>query len=356
MIEPENTAPEPPPPVKPAAPAPLPRGLVLSYWALALLAGCLIVAGLLVWQQIRVMKDTMAEQHAAADRTGAQLRQGLDTLTARLDHVETSQQALVDKQAMLEQVLHSLEEQVQRDANTWVIAEAEHLMRIANLRLRLARDTRTAAEALESADARLRSLEDPGLFEVRRRLNEEIAALRALPEADVTGAALALAQLGARAERIPAAGTGGALRDEEEAVPQAHDWRGVVRAIWGSVKELVSVRRQDQGGAPVLAPEQRYFLHQNLTLKLQEARLALLRGDGELYRAALRSARVWLQEHFDTHAAETVNAINTLARLERAELVPELPDISGSLMALEQWMERRGRRPLEPLRRDGATP
>lgn len=346
MTEPSDAPSAPLPAAKPSQPAPLPRGLVLSYWAIALLAGCLVAAGLLAWQQLRLIQADLAKQQTAAAQAALQLRQGLDTLTARIDHFESSQQALTGKQALLEQAMQTLEEQVQRDAGSWVVAEAEYLMRIANLRLRLARDSRTATAALEAADARLQRLEDPSLFEVRRRLSEEIAALRALPEPDVTGAALALAQLAARAERIPAAGSAAAsARDETEAVPEVHDWRGVLRAIWGSISELVSVRRQDQAGAPMLAPEQRYFLHQNLALKLQEARLALLRGEGELYRTALRSARTWLQEHFDTSAAETVNAINTLTRLERAELAPDLPDISGSLLALEQWMERRGRRP-----------
>ena len=67
----------------------------------------------------------------------------------------------------------------------WARSEALYLLELAQRRVELERDVRTAIVAMESADARLSTLSDPALGEVRRLLAAELGALRAVPAPDL---------------------------------------------------------------------------------------------------------------------------------------------------------------------------
>jgi uroporphyrin-3 C-methyltransferase len=85
---------------------------------------------------------------------------------------------------------------------------------------------------------------------------------------------------------------------------------------------------------PLLAPEQQYFLRENIRLQLLAARLALLRGDRQIYRDSLQQARDWLLHHFDINQQATRWMLDELEQLADIDPRPDLPDISGSMRSL----------------------
>ncbi|RRQ23082.1 uroporphyrinogen-III C-methyltransferase [Thiohalobacter thiocyanaticus] len=123
--------------------------------------------------------------------------------------------------------------------------------------------------------------------------------------------------------------------DADAGVP-AGDWRELPAALWNELRQLVAVRRNDEPVAPLLAPDQQFFLHANLRLQLDTARLAALRGTPELYRVSLRTARDWLAQEFDVGQPAVREARAEIDELLAVELRPELPDIAGSLRLLRQ--------------------
>ena len=110
---------------------------------------------------------------------------------------------------------------------------------------------------------------------------------------------------------------------------------------WSSVKEavsgLVKVTPPDQAAAPLLAPEAEYFLRTNLTLQLQVARLALLRGEQAVFEQSLDDATVWISDYFDTGSAQVTSALQTISEIRNGMFVTSLPDISNSLRLLRQY-------------------
>ena len=84
----------------------------------------------------------------------------------------------------------------------WLLAEAEHYIRIANAQLGLAGDVDVAQTALGLADDTLRELNDPRLIPVRKLLSEELAALRAVAS-DIEGIVLSLGSLAGTIETLP---------------------------------------------------------------------------------------------------------------------------------------------------------
>lgn len=220
------------------------------------------------------------------------------------------------------------------------LAAVEQLLVMANDRLLLTRDVRSALAALESADARLASLSDPQLFPVRELLAQERSALLALPRPDLSSAALILASLIERVPRLPLASHAPsefhAQAARETAAPEgASGWRRLVEAVRTTLRSLFTIRRDDNARAlRLLPPETEAAVYHVLTLKLEGARVALLRGDTVALREQLRSTSAWLQSEFKADDPGVLAMTAELERLQALELAPPLPDISRSLAAL----------------------
>jgi len=227
-------------------------------------------------------------------------------------------------------------------ADPW---DVENLLRIANDSLNLAYDSNTAINALRRADARLAAIDDPAYAETRRQLAQEIAALEAMPKLDVSGLANELAALGNRLETIgvdhpraapaPAKPQGAAAAEGGE----ASGWGAMLRAWWNSLKSLISIKRINE--PPVLAPDQRAALLLNLSEKLEAARIALLLRDNANYHASLQSAREWLVRYYGREESSVADIVGRLDELDRLDITPRMPDISGSLQALRAALDRR---------------
>jgi len=115
-------------------------------------------------------------------------------------------------------------------------------------------------------------------------------------------------------------------------------WLGGLDTAWQALKKLVVIReRADNDAAnPLLTPDQRALIYQNLRLKLESARLSLVQGDVNTYRQSLDIAGDWLLKYFDNNAKRSALK-QTIDELKRIEIKTEFPDISGSLDALRQW-------------------
>jgi uroporphyrin-3 C-methyltransferase len=85
-----------------------------------------------------------------------------------------------------------------------------------------------------------------------------------------------------------------------------------------------------------LSPDAEYFLRTNLELKLEVARLALLRGEQAVFRQSLDDATTWLGEYFESGNTQVKSAIDTIAELRDGVKVSAPPDISESLRLLRQ--------------------
>jgi uroporphyrin-3 C-methyltransferase len=317
-----------------------------------------VAAGFAAWSYLHPPKPDLSDVRSAVASAGsalegarasmARLDDDIAGMRGRIDALEKSHAELLrEVDTVRNQTLETVDA-MQRlaagDAFTssrWIRAEAEHLMRSANIALELNHDADTALAALEAADDRLRELADPGLTDVRARLAEEIAALRALPRPDIPGIALTLGSLAARVEMLPVVGERPPeTPDDAAATPEGGAWERALARVGEALRSMVSVHRTAGGGAVALAPEERWFVYRALELELESARLAALRGDAANYRQSLASARRSLETRFVQEDRGVASALAALAELEEAELVTEWPDISGSLAELRRAQEQ----------------
>jgi uroporphyrin-3 C-methyltransferase len=86
----------------------------------------------------------------------------------------------------------------------------------------------------------------------------------------------------------------------------------------------------------MLPPEQRYFLIQNLRLKLEAAKAALLGRNQAFFHDNLVSAAAWAKQYFAPDSPEVRGFLQQLETLAGEQIAPPLPDITDSLRRLEQ--------------------
>ncbi|MCF6364507.1 MAG: uroporphyrinogen-III C-methyltransferase, partial [Gammaproteobacteria bacterium] len=132
------------------------------------------------------------------------------------------------------------------------------------------------------------------------------------------------------------------------------DWADLPSAIWKDIRGLVVVRRADKPIEPLQAPTEAWYLRQILQLKLEQARLSLLRHETALFHQLLDEAAYWLTANFDAESAAVKGMLESLQNLQQADLQPSLPDISDSLRVLRQYMQSLGIE-VEAAQREGDT-
>jgi len=220
---------------------------------------------------------------------------------------------------------------------TFLLAEAEYYLQIANAQLQLANNPQLASLALGMADERVMQLSDPGLTDVRRAISDELAALEVMNKPDIEGATLTLGSLARVVESLPLAGT---AAPDDAVLEDDTEQSGVSRA-WDSVKDafsgLVKVTPPDQAGLTLVSPDAEHFLRNNLALQLQSARLALLRGEQTIFEQTLDDTSALLNSYFDSSSVEVISAQLTISEIRDGVFAADIPDISKSLRLLRQY-------------------
>lgn len=309
------------------------RGLA---WLAVVLALGALGGGYGLWDQLDKQRAAALHEHQVLQTRIEQLTAQQQDTVASLGQATGALEQLRGDTKLLGDALEKMNERLGRDRHAWVLAEADYLLQMANRRLLLERDVAGAIAAMTAADQRLAFLNDPLLTPVRAQLSEELQALRALPVVDVDGITLELGALSKGVDDLVLAGAPHEERAAEVAAEAVGGWRDFVRTVWSDIRSLVIIRRHDAGSLPLITPDQRLLLRQNLRLKLETARLALLRGHGVAYRAALQEADAWVERFYDAESPATVGMREALGRLAAIDVAPPLPDIDQSLHALRE--------------------
>lgn len=277
----------------------------------------------------------------ATDITGKLARLESDNREFReaVDATEVAVAELRDTQDVLKAGFDKIQSDFAQNRAEWVLAETERLLLVANHRLQLARDPRSALAALRAADQQLNLLTNPKYLPIRREIAREMTALEALEKMDVAGIALKVAGIAEGIDRLPLAADArlaSAPTLPKTAAAPSENWRAGARNLWEDILSLVRIRDDLDVQKPLLPPEQSYFLRENVRLMLFGAQHALLQGNVNVYRHNLKLARSWMKDHFDIGSQAVTATMSELESLQNAPVTAELPDISGSLETLRR--------------------
>ena len=299
------------------------------------------IKGLLTTEVSKIRAEDLADiQKTQADRTKqvGEIRAEVAKLSGSVDQVYA---------------------ELDKSLGEWRLQEVEQLMVTANDRLNLAGDVDIATTALKFADDRMRDMKDPSLADVRGEVANDLSSLAAVEPADIAGVSARIRTLmggiegleivrgGFQGAATPAAETDSAA--EDQAANADDDGGSLFKRLSGSIasvgqdamRKVNESTKATKSYVPPLAPDQKYFLVENLRLQYNTAQLALFERDQDTFSGSLQAAADWTKKYFNPDVGGAADAVNDATALSETIINPELPDISGSLQELRKVIKAR---------------
>ena len=352
--------------IRPARPA------SLLLWVLVLLLGVVSVVSLvLAWkvdqrgavleqELVRRQKDG-ATRIAEAGMLAKQAQEGTSEATAKLALLEARVAEVAVQRTQLEDLIQSLSRS--RDEN--VLTDIEAAIRVALQQSAITGSAEPLVATLKQGDERLARYKQPRLEGVRRAIARDLDRVRSVSVADISTLGIKLDEAIRMIDDLPLVAVAesskdAATRDARVAPTAAKPtkpasaasapasaaaawsgkvgdaWGAVTDRIWSEAKSLVRVTRIDHPEAMLLAPEQTFFVRENLKLRLLNARLALLSRQFEIAQGDLQVAQSALDRYFDRSSKRTLLASDLIRQVTgqaRQVVVPRPDDTLAALTA-----------------------
>lgn len=260
---------------------------------------------------------------------------------------------VAQQRGQLDELIGSLSRS--RDEN--LLADIEASVRVAQQQSAITGSAEPLVAALRAADERLGRVQQPRLDAVRRAIGRDLDRIKGIGVSDLTVLASRLDE-GMRlvedapllafepaphagAASAPTGAASSAAAEPTQGPLDAEGGWGVAllegwRTLWTEVVALVRVTRIDAPEAMLLAPEQRWFLRENLKLRLLNARVALLSRQFDIAQADLQVALSATERHFDRNARKTAalrELVRSVAVQARHAVVPRPDDTLAALSA-----------------------
>jgi uncharacterized protein HemX len=232
----------------------------------------------------------------------------------------------------LNTAIQQVQRQLGKTRGDWLVADAEYLLSIANQRLYLMGDVNTTREALEAADQRLRESGDAGAFKIREQIAKDLAAIRNVAVADIVGMYASIQSLQGQVDTLALylPYTGKTLTqpkpEQEPADKEAH-------SLLDQLEGMVTIRHIEHPIKEILTPEEAQFIREQLRVKLEMVKIALVQQNEKLYQSSLADAKKWTEQNFAKNS-DTNAFIAELDKFNAIKIRSHFPDISLSLKML----------------------
>jgi uroporphyrin-3 C-methyltransferase len=316
-----------------------------TLFVLALLATAGLLSSVLLWQRLSAIQEQLARQSADSGANAiearALARQAQDVArdaAARQVVLESRLQEVALQRTQVEELIQSLSRS--RDEN--LVVDIESALRLAQQQTQLTGSVEPLLAALRSADQRLARAAQPRLARLRAAIARDIERIRSATVTDVPGLLARLDDIVRQVDDLPVANAVPARALSEaprKASPSSSSpamlwWERWRDAVLDDARALVRVSRIDQPEAMLVAPEQAFFLRENMKLKLLNVRLSLLARQNESARADVNAAASALYKYFDPAARRTQAVATQLQQVQAQVRTAELPRIEETFAAL----------------------
>ena len=345
----------------------------------AVVAGVGLVALLalgLAWQSQQRLKQVEQElvrrqdsSQSEANIARDQARQAQD-----LSRDTAAKVALLDARlaevAVQREQLEGLMQSMNRSRDENVVGDIEASLRVAMQQGTITGSAEPLVAALRQADERLARYKQPRLEGVRRAVTRDLERIKAVSVVDVSTLTIKLDEVVRQIDDLPLLAVAQPVREPAAAAPAAsaamvktvaarkpassasaaaegepgwwsrvwdqagERWTHLSGEVWREARGLLRVTRIDHPEAALIAPEQAFFLRENLKLKLLNVRLSLLARQNDAARNDVATATAALHKYFDPASRRTQAVATQLQQVQAQVRSAELPRIDETLATL----------------------
>jgi len=346
-------------------------------YAVVILSVAVAAAGWQAWQASKrvqslekelVRRQQDSQGQATEARVLAKQAEELSReAAARATLLETRLTEIALQRSQVEDLIKNLS--LSRDEN--LVFDIESSLRVATQQAALTGSAEPLIVAMQSADERLARAKQPRLDNIRRALAKDLDRARATRVADINTLAIRLDEAARLVDEVPlltqpdtgptgptAPRTSPPTKDRNtapnkgtaaastasspEAEADTGGWRstvlgwgkGAAEAVWTETRSLIRITRIAQPEAMLIAPDQAFFLRENVKLRLLNARLALMSRQPAQAAADLRLIERVLPRYFDAQSRKTQLLQSMVTEAIAQSQLTQVPRPDDTLAAL----------------------
>lgn len=347
------------------APAESPRGNDAPRWWAAIAAVLLVIGVLalaLAWktdqrvagleQELVKRQQDSAKLAVEAQMLARQASEGMGAAAAKVALLEARVAEVALQRTQLEDLIQSLSRS--RDEN--LLVDIEAAIRMAQQQGAITGSTEPLVLVLRQSDERLARYSQPRLEGVRRAIARDLDRVKSVGAADIASLTIKLDEAMRMVDELPMLAVADARREPQRpagpasaartaaaaasasawSLPAAwgEAWNSVSSRVWAEIRSLLRVTPVDHPDAALLAPEQAFFVRENLKLRLLNARLALLSRQFPTAQSDLLGAQAMIDRYFDRSSRRATLASDLLKQVMQQSRQTVLPRPDDTLAAL----------------------
>jgi len=266
-------------------------------------------------------------------------------------------EARLNEVALQRSQLEALVQSVARSRDDNLVADSDATLRAGLQQAALTGSAEPVVAALKQIDDRFAHANQPRFEPVRRAVARDLDRVKAASVADVATLSIKLEEavrmidelpLVSRAEprRDPARAPAGAASSADPAASASGfgRWlstesgqagRFLVDSLWAEIRSLVRITRIDHPEAMLVAPEQSFFLKENIKLRLLNARLSVLARQFDAAQGDLRWVQGAIERYCDRSAKRTQIVLDLVGQVmqQARQSAPARPDDTFAALA-----------------------
>lgn len=311
-------------------------GALVSVWTVFKLTGI---------QEILAKQTSDVSTQAVEARVSAKQAEELARDTAaRLAVTDAKLSEVSLQRAQLEDLMQSLSRS--RDEN--LVVDIESAIRLAQQQSQLTGSVQPLLAALQSSQMRLTKVAQPRLAPLLRAIVRDIEQIKATPVTDTPTLLIKIDELVRAVDNLALLNAVGATTANHATTkpvttPETLSWARAISMswwekmlndLWRNAQGLVRISRIDRPEASLLAPEQSYFVRENLKLRLLNVRLAVLARHFESAQADMNQVTRDLNKYFDVASGQGPLTVALAREVLAQSKNTEIPRIDATLAAL----------------------
>lgn len=316
----------------------VPRALM---YALAAVAGVALVVSGMLWQKLANIQEQLARQSQESGNNAVEAR-ALAKQAQEIARDTAAKQAVLDQRlgevALQRTQVEELIQSMSRSRDENMLVDVESALRLAQQQAQVTGSAEPLLAALRSADQRLERSGQPRLARVRAAVLRDIDRIKSAPSTDVPGLLARIDEVARQVDELPLANAvaqPASSPSRKKDVPAKPTWwEQLLADARDEARGLVRVSRVDQPEAVLLAPEQGFFVRENVKLKLLNARLEVLSRQMDGARADATATAAAMRKYFDANSRKTQAVLAQLQQVQSQLRSVELPRIDETLAVI----------------------
>jgi uroporphyrin-III C-methyltransferase len=285
----------------------------------------------------------LAQVNVSLTRQTTTNQQQLDALQKSMADLQQTNRQSQEFAAKQQQMISEWEAAQKGDLEKWYVAEAEYLVKLANDHVQFTHNVTLAITLLQRADQIIGNLQDSSLLDIRKSIATNLANLQSTQPIDITKIYVQLAALNNLMDQLPLPAS--PLATDDKSAPVVNEpglpwWQAGLHRSWQVLSKIIIVRNTTQNSLPLVLPEEKLFLYQNLHAQMESAMWGVLHNDAVVYQMSMTRSIDWVKKYFMQDSPAVKSMLQQLQSLQALNLQPPMTNLAATMQLFDNYFSQ----------------